>query len=96
MPADATREVTINIFESDATYGHGGGATANQISKSGTNRVHGTLSEFNQNSALNADPYFSERIPGYTQSGIAAQPVWRQHRWPGAAYPVPNGSFNGS
>jgi hypothetical protein len=67
MPADATREVTINIFESDATYGHGGGATANQISKSGTNRLHGTLSEFNQNSALNADPYFSARIPGYAQ-----------------------------
>ena len=84
IPADATREVTINIFESDATYGHGGGATANQISKSGTNRVHGTLSEFHQDSALNADPYFSERIPSYTspvsrhnQFGAAlGGPVW--------------------
>jgi hypothetical protein len=67
MPIGATREVAVNIFESDATYGHGGGATANQISRSGTNRVHGTLTEFNQNSALNANPYFSDRIPGYTR-----------------------------
>jgi hypothetical protein len=84
MPLDATREVTVNIFESDATYGHGGGTTANQISKAGTNTVHGSLSEFHQDSRLNADPYFSARIPGYTRpdsrrnqfgAGIGG-PVW--------------------
>jgi hypothetical protein len=68
LPLDAAREVTIKVFESDATYGHSGGAVANQITKSGTNRLHGSLSEFHQDSALNAYPYFSKRSPGYKPS----------------------------
>jgi hypothetical protein len=68
LPLDAAREVSIKVFESDATYGHSGGGVANQITKSGTNRLHGTLSEFHQDSALNAYPYFSKRSPGYKPS----------------------------
>jgi Carboxypeptidase regulatory-like domain len=84
LPIDATREVTIKVFESDATYGHSGGGVANQVSKSGTNRLHGTLSEFHQDSALNAYPYFSKRSPGFKPSvsrqnqfgGTVGGPVW--------------------
>ncbi len=68
LPVDATREVTIKVFESDATYGHSGGAVANQITKSGTNKFHGTLSEFHQDNDLNAEPYFSKRSPGFRNS----------------------------
>jgi hypothetical protein len=68
LPLDAAREVSIKVFESDATYGHSGGAVANQITKSGTNRFHGTLSEFHQDSALNAYPYFSKRTPTFKPS----------------------------
>jgi hypothetical protein len=68
LPIDAAREVTIKVFESDATYGHSGGAVANQITKSGTNRLHGTLSEFHQDNDLNAYPYFSRRSPGFKPS----------------------------
>jgi hypothetical protein len=64
LPLDAAREVTIKVFESDTTYGHSGGAVANQITKSGTNRLHGTLSEFHQDNDLNAYPYFTKRTPG--------------------------------
>ncbi len=77
LPVDATREVTIKVFESDATYGHSGGGVANQITKSGTNSFHGTLSEFNQNNDLNAIPYFSKRTPG------VRNPVSRQNQFGG-------------
>ena len=72
LPLEAAREVTIKVFESDATYGHSGGGVANQITKSGTNRLHGSLYEFNQNSGLNAYPYFSKRQPGF-KVGVSRQ-----------------------
>jgi hypothetical protein len=84
LPLDAAREVTIKVFESDTTYGHSGGAVANQITKSGTNRLHGTLSEFHQDNDLNAYPYFTKRTPGAKISvsrqnqfgGTIGGPVW--------------------
>jgi hypothetical protein len=81
LPIDAAREVTIKLFESDATYGHSGGAVANQITKSGTNNLHGTLSEFHQDNDLNAYPYFSKRSPGFAPT-LPPEPVRRHHRRP--------------
>ena len=84
LPMDAAREVSIKVFESDATYGHSGGAVANQITKSGTNRIHGSLSEFHQDSALNAYPFYQKRVPG-SKVGVSRQnqfggsvggPIW--------------------
>jgi hypothetical protein len=83
-PVDAVREVRIQVFESDATYGHSGGAVANVVTKSGTNKFHGSLDEFHQDSALNAYPYFSKRNPSFKQSvsrqnqfgGTIGGPVW--------------------
>jgi hypothetical protein len=77
LPVDATREVTIKVFESDATYGHSGGAVANQITKSGTNKLHGSLYEFHQDNDLDAVPYFSKRSPGFHN------PVSRQNQFGG-------------
>jgi hypothetical protein len=62
LPLDAAQEITIKIFESDATYGHSGGAVANQVTKSGTNRFHGSLAEFNQNNDLDGEGYFAKRL----------------------------------
>jgi hypothetical protein len=50
-PQDAVMQVRVNAFESDASFGHTGGGTANQITKQGTNAIHGSLYEFLQNSA---------------------------------------------
>jgi hypothetical protein len=61
LPLDATQEITIKVFESDATYGHSGGAVANQVTKSGTNQLHGSLFEFNQNNDLDANGFFAKR-----------------------------------
>jgi hypothetical protein len=84
LPQEATREVTIKVFESDATYGHSGGAVANQVSKSGTNKLHGSLYEFHQDNDLNAIPYFSKRTPSFRNpvsrqnqfGGTVGGPVW--------------------
>ncbi len=61
LPMDAAQEVTIKVFESDATYGHSGGAVANQVTKSGTNKFHGSLSEYHQDNDLDGNGYFAKR-----------------------------------
>ena len=57
-PADAVEEVQMQVFSADATYGHTGGGISNQITKSGTNDLHGTLYEYNQATPLQATPFF--------------------------------------
>jgi len=47
-PQDAVQQVRVNVFEADSRFGHTGGGTANVITKSGTNQLHGSLYEFNQ------------------------------------------------
>ena len=78
-PVDATSEVKLNIFESDATYGHAAGGVANIVTKSGSNNYHGSAFEYNQISALNANNYFN-RASRRAQDGLPLQPVRRNHR----------------
>lgn len=82
-PQDAVTQVVVNAFESDASFGHTGGGTANLITKQGTNTFHGSLYEFNQVSALAANQFFSNKAgiprPGYryNQYGLSASgPMW--------------------
>ncbi len=83
LPVDAVQEVTIKVFASDATYGHSGGAVANQVTKSGTNKFHGTLSEFHQDNDLAGVNFFTKRFgvrPPVTRinqfGGTIGGPVW--------------------
>src|SRR6266567_7262886 len=73
-PQDAVMQVRVNAFESDASFGHTGGGTANQITKQGTNAFHGSLYEFNQVSALAANQFF------YNKAGIA-RPAYRYNQY---------------
>jgi hypothetical protein len=57
-PVDAVQEVQMQVFSADAAYGHTGGGTNNQITKSGTNQFHGTAYWFNQATPLQATPFF--------------------------------------
>ena len=75
-PMDAVTEVKAESFQADAAYGHSGGGTVNVITKSGTNAFHGTLYEFNQNSAFNATPFF-------TNKAGAKKPVSRFNQYGG-------------
>jgi hypothetical protein len=69
-PQDAVQEVRIKAFDSDAAYGHTGSGTANVVMKTGTNTFHGTMYEFTQASALDANGFFTNKL---------AQPVQVTH-----------------
>jgi hypothetical protein len=58
---DSVQEVSVRPFDTDASYGHTLGGVVNQVTKSGTNGLHGTAYEFGQVSDLNADLYFNGR-----------------------------------
>ena len=82
-PQGAVQQVRVNVFEADASFGHTGGGTANLITKSGTNTVHGEVYEFNQVSYLEANQFFynAHNIPRpifrYNQYGVqAGGPLW--------------------
>jgi Carboxypeptidase regulatory-like domain len=60
-PVDAVQEVRVKAFDSDASFGHTGGGTMNQVLKTGTNGLHGSLWEFNQPSDMVANDFFRNR-----------------------------------
>jgi hypothetical protein len=56
---DSVQEVSVRPFDTDASFGHTIGGVINQVTKSGTNRLHGTLYEFTQVSKLDANLFFN-------------------------------------
>jgi hypothetical protein len=60
-PQDAVQEVRVKAFDSDASYGHTGGGTANQILKSGTNELKGAAMWKNQPNNLVANDFFRNK-----------------------------------
>ena len=55
---DAIQEFRVQTSQYDAAYGNGSGANVDVITRSGTNRFHGDLFEFNRNNVFNANDYF--------------------------------------
>jgi outer membrane receptor protein involved in Fe transport len=62
LPLDAIEEVSVNSGNAPAQYG-GGLTTINVITKSGTNRWHGSAYEYIQNTALNARGFYNATGP---------------------------------
>ena len=82
---DSVKEVSVQPFATDASFGHTIGGVLNQVTKSGTNQIHGTLYEFSQASALDANTYFDDRnvpvtplpVTHFNQYGLTAGgPIW--------------------
>ena len=75
-PQDAVQEVRVNVFDTDAAYGHTNGGTINQILKNGGNTIHGAAYEFNQQSTLDANAFFTNKagqpVPPYHQNQYGA------------------------
>jgi hypothetical protein len=57
--ADAVQEVSVLVNNYSAEYGKVGGGIVNMSTKSGANKLHGTVFSFSQNDVLNAAPYAS-------------------------------------
>jgi Carboxypeptidase regulatory-like domain len=58
---DSVQEISVRPFDTDASFGHTIGGVINQVTKSGTNSLHGTAYEFSQISNLDANTYFNDR-----------------------------------
>jgi hypothetical protein len=58
---ESVQEFKIQTNAFTAQYGWSSGNVVNVVSKSGTNRFHGSLFEFYRNSALDANNYFNNR-----------------------------------
>lgn len=76
---DSTQEVSVRAFDTDASFGHTLGGVINQITKSGTNALHGSLYEFSVLSPLSANSFFN----GYNNNPPIAKSVFHFHQFGG-------------
>jgi hypothetical protein len=60
---DAVAEFKIITNNYEAEYGRTSGGVVNQVIKSGTNSIHGTLFDYFRNTALDASDYFLQQVP---------------------------------
>jgi hypothetical protein len=74
---DSVSEVSIRPFDTDASFGHTIGGVVNQVTKSGTNGLHGTLYEFAQAGALNANLWFNK----FTNNPPKDRPITHLHQY---------------
>lgn len=77
VPAvDSVAEFKLQTGTVSSEFGRSGGAIANIVIKSGTNDPHGTLYYFHQNSALNANNFFSrgrgQDLPAFASNNWGA------------------------
>ena len=58
---DSIQEFRVQTNAYSAEYGNSGGGLVNIVSKSGTNRLHGSAFEFLRNSRMDANNFFNNR-----------------------------------
>ncbi|MDZ4799599.1 MAG: TonB-dependent receptor [Bryobacteraceae bacterium] len=68
-PQDSVQEFKVMSGVFSAEYGRSGGGVVNFVTKSGTRKLHGTLYEYFQNGALNANGWQRNRA-GYGPDGV--------------------------
>jgi len=58
---DTIEELKLQTGDNPAELGHSYGTVVNVITKSGTNKLHGSVWEYNENDMYNANDYFNKR-----------------------------------
>jgi carboxypeptidase family protein len=78
--ADSVAEFRLLTNSFSAEYGKFTGAVMNTVTKSGTNRYHGTLFEFYRNQGLDATNYFDPtkaELKQHQFGGVFGGPIWK-------------------
>ncbi|MGA9811271.1 MAG: carboxypeptidase regulatory-like domain-containing protein [Terriglobales bacterium] len=78
--ADSIGEFRLLTNSFSAEYGKFSGAVMNTVTKSGTNRFHGTLFEFYRNQGLDAVNYFDTtkaELKQHQYGGVFGGPIWK-------------------
>jgi hypothetical protein len=68
-PLDSIQELKVTTTGDDATYGHSAGGQMELVTKSGTNKFHGQLFEYNRVTAYSANDYFNN-LQGIPNPGV--------------------------
>lgn len=71
---DTIDEFKVQTSQYDASFGRGGGASVDLLTKGGSNNFHGSVFEFFRNTALNANDYFLKQAK-------QPRPVLRQNQF---------------
>jgi hypothetical protein len=79
---DALQEVKVQTNLYGADVGRAGGAVINMVTKSGTNKFHGTLFEFVRNDIFDAKDFFNIPQVGNPLAGV--KPEYRQNQFGGS------------
>jgi len=74
---DALAEVKVLVNNYAAEYGRGGGAVVNMVTKSGTQRFHGTAYTFLRHEQFNANNFFDNQVGN-------SKPLDRYHMYGGS------------
>ena len=69
---DAVEEFRVITNTFDAEYGRNSGAVINVVTKSGTNKYHGSIYDYVRNKAFDAKGYFNLTTPDDTQNQFGA------------------------
>ena len=78
--ADSISEFRLLTNSFSAEYGKFTGAVMNTVTKSGTNKFHGTLFEFYRNQGMDARNYFDPtkaELKRHQYGGVLGGPVWK-------------------
>jgi hypothetical protein len=71
-PVDSVLEFRMETGVYDARFGANAGAQVNVVTKSGTNKFHGTLHEFLRNDHLDARNFFEPVVPPFERNQFGA------------------------
>ena len=74
-PADGVQEMKVTTADYDAELGQVSGMVVQYSTRSGTNSLHGSLWEFNQNSDTFASNPYTEKVPGTGPNGTGTGPA---------------------
>ena len=73
-PADGVQEMKVTTADYDAELGQVSGMVVQYSTRSGTNNLHGSLWEFNQNSTFSAANPYTEKVAGTGPNGTGTGP----------------------